>query len=288
MKVQSLSVVVPTGTCWNNCKFCVSKMHHEDYSKCTQIKKMIEDYIVRIKYAKDLGCNTLMLTGFAEPQQNLLFIEELLKANNNLENKFYNIEIQTSGSGMNFSNYNRLKGCGLTTVSLSICAPYDEKIWEIENTPIGLRCPLETTRKACEELNLIYRLSINLTDEWEREFPTLDMLFDYIKSSGARQVTFRVLYSSGDNSQSEWVKLHSASKDYIDSINFYIKNNGTPIRKLLYGQMVYSIDGVSVVMDDDCMAKNKVKELDDNFKYLILRPDGHLYSKWDDKGSIVF
>ena len=26
----------------------------------------------------------------------------------------------------------------------------------------------------------------------------------------------------------------------------------------------------------------------DEMKYAILRPNGHLYSRWDDKGSLIF
>ena len=65
----------------------------------------------------------------------------------------------------------------------------------------------------------------------------------------------------------------------------YIKKKGNYIDTLEYGQERYSLNEMSVVVDDDCMAKKKnVKAA----KYLILRPDFHLYTKWDDKGSLVF
>ena len=31
MNIQSLSIVVPTHGCMNQCKFCVSRMHKEEY-----------------------------------------------------------------------------------------------------------------------------------------------------------------------------------------------------------------------------------------------------------------
>ena len=34
MKIQSLSIVVPTRKCVNNCAFCVSKTHDNDYVNC--------------------------------------------------------------------------------------------------------------------------------------------------------------------------------------------------------------------------------------------------------------
>ena len=30
------------------------------------------------------------------------------------------------------------------------------------------------------------------------------------------------------------------------------------------------------------------KDTIDEMKYAILRPNGHLYSRWDDKGSLIF
>lgn len=41
---------------------------------------------------------------------------------------------------------------------------------------------------------------------------------------------------------------------------------------------------MSTVLDEDCMSE----EAKESVKYLILRPNCKLYSKWDDKGSLVF
>lgn len=79
MKNQSLSVVVPNKKCVNNCAFCVSKMH------CDTCKNQMDDnlqffdlylrdYIKRLEFARDNGCNTIMLTGNSEPQQNRKFL----------------------------------------------------------------------------------------------------------------------------------------------------------------------------------------------------------------------
>ena len=47
----------------------------------------------------------------------------------------------------------------------------------------------------------------------------------------------------------------------------------------------YDYQGFSTVIDEDSMAQEEHK---DSIKYLILRPDGHLYSKWDSKVSLIF
>ncbi|GAG40875.1 unnamed protein product, partial [marine sediment metagenome] len=64
----------------------------------------------------------------------------------------------------------------------------------------------------------------------------------------------------------------------------YRISKGTPLYRLPYGPLVYSVMGMSVVLDDDCMSK----ENEDSLKYVILREDGKLYCRWDDKGSLIF
>jgi len=48
--------------------------------------------------------------------------------------------------------------------------------------------------------------------------------------------------------------------------------------------MKYSVDGMSTVLDEDCMNTEAKEEL----KYVILRPNCKLYSKWDDTASLIF
>ena len=65
---------------------------------------------------------------------------------------------------------------------------------------------------------------------------------------------------------------------------------GKPLGRLPYGATKYSLMGLSVVIDDDCMAKKKDVTVDggDAVKYLILQPDCKLYSQWDDPASLIF
>ena len=70
MNIQSISIVVPTKGCVNDCKFCVSKMHdspYENHFDIMQIRK-------RLKFAINNGVNTCILTGTGEVFQNKRFI----------------------------------------------------------------------------------------------------------------------------------------------------------------------------------------------------------------------
>lgn len=73
----------------------------------------------------------------------------------------------------------------------------------------------------------------------------------------------------------------------MSNIKDYIMDNGKALYILPFGATVYSIGNkISTVVDSDCM--DTKKGADDVLKYLILRENAKLYSKWDDEGSLIF
>ena len=69
----------------------------------------------------------------------------------------------------------------------------------------------------------------------------------------------------------------------------YVMLHGSPLGILPYGAIKYSLHGMAVVVDNDCMAKGKLPDAEkDAYKYLILQPDCKLYSQWDDPASLIF
>ncbi len=117
MKIQSLSIVVPTNKCINNCKFCCAHMEKENYKN--QMDENLpfydlyqEDYLNRLEFARDNGCNTVMLTGNGEPQQNRSFLQKFGTLNKMLEKPFRNIEMQTTGVLLDECNTVMLTGNG--------------------------------------------------------------------------------------------------------------------------------------------------------------------------------
>lgn len=280
MSIQSLSIVVPGKGCINNCKFCVSRMH----SNITYENRIDEGskYTKALRYARDLGCTTLMLTGECEPQQNMEFLGRLF---NHLmpKNLFNNIEIQTTGRGITEERIRTLVDLGVNTFSISVSAFEDDK----NNKIIGATYPTEINlKRLCDmikDYGCLLRLSINLNDTFYhlRE----DGIFQVAKQVyNADQVTLRKLYKSGtDCPQDTWIGQHCDNERDEDYFNF-IRINGTPLEVLPYGNIKYSLAGVGTVADADCMAKNNLSDI----RYLILRPDCHLYTRWDDPASIIF
>ena len=122
-----------------------------------------------------------------------------------------------------------------------------------------------------------------MTDGYD--WQDIDGIFHTAHYLGADQMTFRVLYTSDeDTPQSRWIKEHGAPPEVKEVVERYVKAHGKPIDILPYRAIKYSVDGISTVIDADCMNKAGTE---DN-KYYILRPDCHLYSQWDDPASLIF
>lgn len=289
MRIQSLSVVVPAKRCINNCRFCVAHMHGAPYIDNLNNNQAFyglyqNDFLKRLDFARDNGCNTVMLTGDAEPQQNRAFLEKFGTLNAQLERPFRWVEMQTTGALLDDGYLRFLRNhVGVSTISVSICSFSSKKNADI----CRMRNPVDLVH-LCREIkryDFNLRLSINLTDEFD-QFSTEELFRACDKDFGADQVTFRVLYSADTNThQGQWVADHGAKPETVARIKAYIQEHGTKLERLEYGTTKWSVHGMSTVLDDDCMSKAEGK---DELKYLILRPNCKLYSKWDDPASLIF
>lgn len=249
------------------------------------------DFIKRMEFARDNGCNTCMLTGDVEPQQNITFLKNFGDMNRDLERPFRNIEIQTTGAFIDDEKLRFFRNqVGITTISVSVsCLTNDT----INRDIIGMKDENHSLEKLCSEIkryDFNLRLSLNVTDHLlGGENITVDSVFERCKELGADQVTFRKMYTSGTDSEEDKWLAENVTTDKLEAFfaNLFleIKKNGTYLDTLEYGSDRYSYEGMSVVIDEDCMSKAENK---DAVKYLILRPNCKLYSKWDDKASLIF
>lgn len=299
MNIQSLSVCVPALKCINDCKFCCSKMHTSDYedrfSDLNTFSDYIKDLRKRMEYARQNGCNTCMLTGNNEPQQNKEFLKVFSQVNESLDNPFLNIEIQTSGAFVTPYMLEFLKNSiGVTTVAISVaCLDDDEKNIELTgNADKNLN--LKNLCKEIKKRNMNLRICLNMNDYILNNYTNKDKkskrerIIDICKELEADQITFRALWSPDKYSvQGRWINDNVTERTYslIESLKEDIKKNGKYLDTLEYGSDRYDYYDFSVVIDEDSMSKGENKQA---VKYLILRPNGHLYSKWDSKASLIF
>jgi sulfatase maturation enzyme AslB (radical SAM superfamily) len=295
MDIQNLSIVVPAG-CPNRCKFCVSRLH-EDIEYANRIEKdpagkhqYRTEYRARLAFARDNGCNTLMYTGDGEPLLNGNFLEWCAQWNRGLEHPFRWAEIQTSGVSLTPEKLEWLKEeIGVSTVSLSLSSVFsDSQNADYNGTPEGLHVAIADLCAAIKAHGFNLRLSLNMTDFYNASSP--ESVFDRLVGLKADQVTFRILWSAPDPDTdqereiNDWIAKHRADEGIVTGIREYILKHGRKLERLPFGVLRYSVRNISTVLDDDCMSM----EAKEAFKYLILRPDCRLYTKWDDPGSLLF
>jgi hypothetical protein len=293
MKIQSLSVVVPNEKCINNCAFCVSKMHDATYPNLMDINDPLydlhlKDYLKRLAFARDNGCNTVMLTGTSEPQQNKQFLTMFGLFMQMLDNPFKIIEMQTAGTLLDADYLRFLRHhVGVNTISLSLSSLDSFQNAEYNGIPHGYNFVISTLCQQIKHEGFTLRLSLNLTDAFNGLFDNATGANYFLKACkdlDADQITFRVLYGDKDTPQGQWIKHHGCTEETITNIKKYIRENGKALGVLEFGATRYSLAGMSTVLDTDCMSTTPKTE----FKYLILRPDCKLYSHWNDKASLIF
>lgn len=296
MKIQSLSVVVPNKKCVNKCAFCVSKMHCDTYKNQMDdnlpfFDLYLRDYIKRLEFARDNGCNTIMLTGNSEPQQNRKFLTYFGMMMQLMDNPFRWIEMQTTGTLID-RNYLRFlrNHVGVNLISLSVSSLDDVANNAIIHTPKEGQVNLA---ELCEEIKVYdfsLRLSLNLSSQFADYGNSQDdtaRLFDACRALGADQVTLRRLYTSEqETQQGKWIADNLMPEQGIAHLQNYVWSHGKVLGVLPHGAVKYSVDGLCVVMDEDCM--DKKEKTGEDYKYLILQPDCKLYSQWDDPASLIF
>ncbi|MBQ4561684.1 MAG: radical SAM protein [Clostridia bacterium] len=159
----------PQKKCINDCKFCCSKMHTADYTdRFTDINYYSDfsgDMRKRLIYARENNCNTCMLTGNNEPQQNKEFLRVFSEVNRSLSNPFLNIEMQTSGAYIDQSFLDFFKhSVGLTTIAISVaCLDDDAANRDMIQTKDSALC-LEALCREIKKRNINLRICLNMND----------------------------------------------------------------------------------------------------------------------------
>lgn len=269
-------------------------MHAEEYKNQIEhnmrFRDLYEkDYVRRMEFARDNGCNTVILTGDGEPLMNRSFLKDFAHWNGSLNSPFKWIELQTSGVTLDDECLRFLRNTvGVSTIALSLSDLFSDEVNATTNViPKKLQFKIEALCQEIKRYDFNLRLSLNLM-KWHEFKICNHEIINRAKELGANQFTFRLLYKSGLGlPQDEFITEHGMSCEgsHGEMIRSYIKENGKELEKLPYGAVRYSLKGISVVLDDDCMSKNNTEAA---IKYLVLRPNCKLYTKWDDEGSLLF
>ncbi len=277
MKVNCLSISIPNMGCDKNCPYCISKI--TGYINSNQY--LFEKNMYKVKeFVKNIGCTSILLTGKGEPLMNLDCVNYCLSYFND-----FPVELQTNGKilykSFEFGVSDFIRGLsnnGLNVIAFSIddekdIFKYSDMFKYIKDLGIVVRVTV-----------IVHKgLKLYSVDEWVR----------ICKENNIDQLSFRNLTVPFNNCESEQVKdtikwiydntyatYYEALKEQL--IKIY-KNN--IIRKLSFGATIYDCHGISVTLFDYCIQENNN---DDDIRSLIYMEDGHLYTSWNSKASIIF
>ncbi len=295
MKIQTLSIVVGSGSCDAHCPFCVSRMTGRKPGKAPDINW--KRFGLACKLAERAGCTTAMVTGKGEPT---LFPEQVLQVVENVKHYFPLVELQTNGIGIandTIKDSRRdditdwlfaWRDAGLTTVAVSV-VHYD----------MDYNIPIYTpkTRKHFNLGELIkqvhgYGLSMRIccvmlrgiVDSWAgvRGFA------QFAKLHGVEQLTFTPVSMPAegclDKVAEDYTRKAVLSLSERKAIEYALHDNGTHIMTLPHGAKVFDVNGQNVCLNN-CLSPEPADM--ESLRNLIYMPDGHLYYRWDCEGAII-
>ena len=277
MKAVNLTISVPDKGCDKNCPYCISRITPRVISDIENMAKNINKVK---KIAIEAGVTSVLFTSKGEPFQNtkdLLFLMS--------EFKEWPLELQTNGRWLleNIHFLRRLAGIkyGLNVLALSVDSPKT-----LDDTAIIIR--------RAKTLNLIVRITVNANKFLNLNAKTL---IAFCKNMHVDQLTIRKLSypSSSDENKDEvkWIK-ENTKNSYTDLIEDFRKLNLKPIRKLpnlpvvndiFTKSDIFDCEGIALVTSDYCIQEESSV---DEIRSLIFHQDGHLYTSWDSKASVLF
>jgi MoaA/NifB/PqqE/SkfB family radical SAM enzyme len=219
---------------------------------------------------------SILITGKGEPCMN---IKNLMKFISSF--KDYPVELQTNGRRLanSYTTLDRLVGAGLNVLAVSMDEMLDFKEYE------GLF-------ERAKNRGLVNRAVINLTDKFDPKLPLRNFL-EFCIEKQVDQLTFRKIMvpnfvvegTAKSEKAQKWIKKHTSMTQYTDMMKEIQDIAHHVIRELPFGATVYDIDGIAVTAFDYC-----VQDMNNNedIRSLIFMEDGHVYTSWNSKASILF
>lgn len=273
MKAQSLSICLPqtNGLCNKNCPYCVSRMTGYGDSNIDLFR---ENLPVVERIARASQVNSVIITGKGEPTLSSQLFPVLSWL------KDFPTELQTNGLRLLeqldlLLELRRVAKLNVLAISIDQC-------WQFES--------FSAIFKSAKELGLVTRATVAVTDLLSNS--SLAEFVSLCKSCSVDQLSFRqvtiphfgIASTAEARATVEWIQKHVRDRDYQELIK-EIDSTGEVIRRLSYGAVVKDIDGIAVTYFDYCIQD---KHSDDDVRSLIYREDGHLYTSWNSKASIIF
>lgn len=272
MRANNLTICI-AAECQRACKYCVSKM---TWAPEPNERLFLRNLCKARKIADTAQVSSILITSKGEPLLNYQAIETCCETFQD-----YPLEIQTNGIALSCKGtLKKLYDIGINTIAISI---------DKYKSLLSFRQVFEN----CKELGFVRRLTVVLTDMWDID---PEEFFNTCKQIGINQITFRIVTIPNiiektpiASDIANWIKDNIKRQDYFHSFLDYFKSQCHPtynlISRLPFGASLYDIDGISVTIMDYCIQEHNNTQ---DIRSLIYHQDGHMYTSWDKKGSLIF
>ena len=269
MRAWGLTISLPSTGCEKKCPYCISRITgYVDYDEECFYKNIRK----AIVFAKNSGIENVLLTSKLES-----FLSAHIPTVISLCDE-YPIEIQTNGIALyrHFKEHGRLeeKVFGLNTIAFSIhdlrtLDTYSDMMqWLYQN-------------------GYVVRVCLNITDKIPEM--SFDEIFDYVSHFPAHHILFRQItfpQKHTDCPEISWIKEHCPSERFLklyQEFNAHVEHQ-RPTRVFPFGMKVYGVNGISVAFSGECVQETFSN---DDLRSLIFLEDGHLYTSWSDRSTII-
>jgi hypothetical protein len=150
---------------------------------------------------------------------------------------------------------------------------------------------LDNLAMAIHKTGMLLRVTFNVTNKEMLGKGDFSDLLYWFRVQGVDQFTLRNVVAPNHTSetpQSIWIKQNVDPLLYghlLLEMRKKCQENGYHLRSLPYGAEVYDLQGVSVSFSDYCIQDDNNTE---DIRSLIFQEDGHVYTSWNSKASILF
>lgn len=272
MRAQNLTISIPYKGCDKrpSCPYCVSAITGGVESNVG----LMHRNMMKVKtLATAAQVSSVLLTGKGEPFLN--FYEVL---NFSYFFRDFPLEIQTNGIWLGKhlgKEFEELYQNGMNVIAISV------------DNPALQGDSVKAISEAAHKLGMVVRVTFNVTNALGR-FGTSDGLLGLCKKWSVDQMTLRNIVSPNnvkETKQTKWIEKNIDPEKYENLKNSLSGGAWPLIRTLQFGTPVYNRDGIAVSFSDYCIQDGNNNE---DIRSLIYLEDGHMYTSWNSKASILF
>lgn len=191
------------------------------------------------------------------------------------------IELTTSGKGLNKEYLYFLRSVAdITTIDLNVAAFDDARNQELAGMTEADKIELLKLTHNIHDLTFNLHLHIYLSDYFDIYQSDPKQFFEDCKNQYHAQY-LSIHYAPPVN---EWLAERQTNKETYKNLIHFIGEHGVSLDQSIRApnRDVYSWKDMIIILHQP----NTIPTTPPNS--LILRPDGHLYTQWDNKASLVF